>query len=77
MSTSAETAVAETSKTAMVPLAESSHNRGTWKPVEVAADVLNVRGGFNTKNEVASSIRYQTGTTTCRFVELDKTPRGS
>jgi len=73
MYTSAATAVAVKCNTQMEPVAASmSNKRGNWKSVNVSGDFLIVTGGFNTKHEVVPSIRYQTGTITRHFVELDK-----
>ena len=73
MSASAASAVAENSDTVLVPLAASSgHKRGTWKPVNLSQEHLIMSGGFHAKFEVIPVIRYQSGTTTHSFVELNK-----
>jgi hypothetical protein len=73
MSTSAASAVAENSDTVLLPIAASSgHKSGTWKPVNLSQEHLIMSGGFHAKFEVVPVILYQSGTTTHRFVELNK-----
>ena len=70
---SAETAVAESIKTTMLPVCASmKHSRGTWKPVTTSKDLLFFKGGFLTTDAVVPIIRFTTGTETHEFVELDK-----
>jgi hypothetical protein len=69
----ANTAVAGQSPKTWSPLAaQTANKRGKWRPLSVAGDQIIVKGGFNTKNDVAKMIQYQMNTTQHNFVELDK-----
>ena len=67
---SAPAAVAER----IVPLAAAAgrKNGNKWKPPTASDSLLIVTGGFNTKCEVAKSVRYTINGTTAHYVELDK-----
>ena len=70
MVNSAPAAVAES----IVPLAAAAgrKNGNKWKPPTASDSLLIVTGGFNTKSEVAKSVRYTINDTTAHYVELDK-----
>ena len=74
MTTSAASAVAGNSGAVLTPMAaRSGHRRGgTWKQVKLSQEHLIMSGGFHAKFEVVPVILYQSGTTTHRFVELNK-----
>jgi hypothetical protein len=65
----ADVAVADTS---WVPTAATTGKRGHWSPVEIIQSAVTIKGGFCKTPTVATTIDYNIGTTTHRFVEMDK-----
>ena len=47
-------------------------NKMVWKNVQVKANFINVKGGFNAKYHSAPSIQYKMGTQQYAFVKLCK-----
>ena len=45
-------------------------NKMVWKKVQVKANFINVKGGFNAKYHSAPSIQYKMGTQQYAFVKL-------
>ena len=47
-------------------------NKTTWKKVEVKTNLASVKGGLNTKNEIAPSLVCKMGNEQHAFVQLSK-----
>ena len=58
-------------KEVLKPLGTPKHNMA-WKKVEVKTNFVNVKGGFNTKYEMAPSLVYKMGKEQHAFVQLAK-----
>ena len=56
----------------MKPISIRRAGAPVWHPVSVNEGMLSIKGGFNTRGEVATSIAYTEGENTYQFVEVDK-----
>ena len=53
------------------PIGQSRLGKGTWKEVEIKDHIV-IKGGHNTKFEMAPGISYTVGNTVHHFVQLSK-----
>jgi hypothetical protein len=59
-------------KRPLTPLSATRSVSQRWRPVVVLESLVNVQGGYSTRDEAANSIQYQSGGTIHTYLELDK-----
>ena len=59
----------------LAPLCASNSGKKQWHPVVAVSSLLIIKGGFNTRGELATSVQYQVCDTVHTFVELDRKAR--